>query len=147
MTVSFILVLFILGTALVLWGYNYLLGKLEELGSIGEWAEETFSLNYLWLLPVWGVYAIFAYIRFRKYWNEWRNRRDELDLQINNNKKTIKANELRISLFRFKAFAAWLTLTSLENVQLRLLRTYTNIINLINNLNSSSISKLCYLRV
>ena len=128
------LVVFVLVTALVLWGYNYLLGKLEELGSIAKWAVETFSLNYLWLLPVWGIYMIFAYIRFRKYWNEWRNRRDELDLQINNNKKVIKANELRISLFRFKAFAAWLTLTSLENVQLKLLRTYTNIINLINNL-------------
>lgn len=128
------IIIFAVTTSLLLWGYNYLISMLCQLGKITELLFNKLSLSYWWLIPTSIIYAIIAYWSFRKHWESWRNRRDELDLMIANNNKAIKANTLRINLFRFKAFASWKTLTSLENLHSKLTHLYTNMISLINNL-------------
>lgn len=121
-------------TILLLFGWNFLFGYLSENDYISITYFERFKLSYLWLLPVWSVYLAFAWFKFKKYWEEWREERDALQLKINTNNKTIKSNETRIKLFRHKAVSAWMTLTSLDSLQDRLQQMYTKIISLINNL-------------
>lgn len=86
------------------------------------------------LLLIWLVYGIVIYIQFRSAYNEWREERDDLELQINNFNSTIAANEKRISLFRHKIFAAWVVITSLRALYPKLEQLYLKMVNLINNL-------------
>ena len=84
------------------------------------------------LIP--SLYIIVALIKFNGYRNEWREERDQLQSQIDRNKKEIYNNTKRIKSFRHKTFAAWKTITSLCKCQSQLEQMYTKLINLINNL-------------
>lgn len=94
------------------------------------------SLSSPWWLPVilCALYLLYAYIRFKKEYNLWREENRDLESSIRELKRDIDKKLKRISLFRHKTFAAWKLITTLENVQTKLQKTYTNILNLINNL-------------
>ena len=97
-----------------------------------------FSFNlvsgFAWMAVAWGVYGIISYIRFKNAYNCWREERDELEMQINNCKAAIAANEKRKELFRHRIFAAWMTLNSLRELYPKLEQLYQKMVSLINNL-------------
>ena len=92
------------------------------------------SNGLIWMAIAWGVYGIFAYINFKRAHSDWREERDELEAQINNCKKSIAANEKRISKFRHNIFAAWMVLNSLRELYPKLEQLYQKMVSLINNL-------------
>lgn len=95
-----------------------------------------FSLSIpFWLTTLVCVaYLVYAYIKYRKRFNIWREENRDLESSVREIKREIDKKRKRITLFRHKTFAAWMLITTLEDVRIKLQRTYTNILNLINNL-------------
>ena len=92
------------------------------------------KLKFLWILICWGVYLVFEYIKFNKNYNEWRDERDSQQVIKERNEAKIRANNRRVSLFRHKTTAAWMTIDSLSSVYPKLEALYSKMVNLINNL-------------
>ncbi len=93
-----------------------------------------FYLNYMWLIPIYLVYFIVLWIRSHRLWKEWREERDELENVINDCDKHIGDITSHVKLFRHKTFAAWSTIKSLSEVQLKIETLYSNYLSLLNNL-------------
>lgn len=93
-----------------------------------------YRLSYLYLLPLGGVLLLIAYLRFRRHYNDWREERDDLQSQIDKDKRQICLNEKRIGVFRHKAYSAWLVIDSLGKVIPCLEEMYTKMVSLVNNL-------------
>lgn len=80
------------------------------------------------------IYGVILCIRYRRKFIQWRNEKRDLELTIENLESHIRKEYKRKLLFRHKTFAAWMLITTLDSVQLKLQNTYTNIVSLINNL-------------
>ncbi|MDR0969875.1 MAG: C1 family peptidase [Lentimicrobiaceae bacterium] len=93
-----------------------------------------FSLSYWWLIPVFTVYGSVIFWQSNKRWQQWRDRRDEIDEEIRKlNKKIVNLQKYSDDL-KIKTFAAWTLLKSLEKAQNHFQFLYGNMISLINNL-------------
>ena len=96
--------------------------------------KDYFYLNYLWLLPAYLIYFIVIAIQSHKLWKQWREERDELDIIIDRHEQRIAYITTYVSQFRHKTFAAWQTIKSLSEVQLKVETLYSNYLSLLNNL-------------
>ena len=81
-----------------------------------------------------GGVLIKAFVKFIIYYNAWREERDELRCDIKQIKQQIEANSKSIKEFTNRAYAAWLTIRSIYDIEQSFARKYSNRINLINNL-------------
>ena len=117
-----------IGTTLLFFGISSLITFMRCEGTC------SYTVNYLWLIPVYIV--LFGIISFKgsKRWREWRDKRDEIDDIIRKMDAQIAAKEQEINNFKIKTFAAWTLLKSLEKTQNHFQFLYNNFISLINNL-------------
>lgn len=111
------------------WIGNEFVAEIERYEFLSDW-----RLGYIWILPLCGIYALYSYLRYRKLRNEWREERDLIQSNIDNCKKKISANELRIRTIGHKIYAAWVAITSLREIHPKLENLYLKMLNLINNL-------------
>lgn len=96
--------------------------------------KKRFYLNYLWLIPIYLIYFIVLWIKSHRLWKDWREERDELDAIIYDCDKYIDNITSHVKQFRHKTFAAWQTIKSLSEVQLKFETLYSNYLSLLNNL-------------
>ena len=105
-------------------GGNYITSKLLDL----------FRVSYIWMLLVMVVCVLVALVSLRIKRREWLEDRDSLDNIISKNNRNISGINKKLSELRFKAFAAWTLMRSLEEIQDYLLSYYNKMVSLINNL-------------
>ena len=105
-------------------GGNYITHKLLDL----------FRVSYFWMLIAIAVLGVIAFIDIRVKRKQWLEERDSLDNLISRNNKKIAAINKKLAELRFKSFAAWTLMRSLEETQDYLLSYYNKMVSLINNL-------------
>lgn len=116
---------------LVVWiGFNALAVKFAEWFDM----EKIIHLKYIWMLPVDLVLLVIALISLRSKRGEWLEDRDALENVISRERKKIAAITKKLGTLRFKAFAAWKLMKSLESTQDYFLSYYNKLISLMNNL-------------
>lgn len=93
-----------------------------------------FRLKYISLVPICGLYILACFIAIMIRRKKWLQIRDELQNQIDRNLKLISQVRKKLEHLRFKAFAAWTLMRSLEENQDYFLDLYNKMISLINNL-------------
>ena len=93
-----------------------------------------FRFSYLWALILSGICAGITTLKINTKHSEWIEQRDALDNDIMRSRKEISRIAGRFKQFRFRSFAAWTMMKSLETTQDYLLNVYNNMISLINNL-------------
>jgi hypothetical protein len=119
------------GTVLLIVGIFFLLRWISA--QIGT-SEPNESFSMLWLVPIILVdFLVFIVMWFLKR-REWREIRDEFDLDIDNAKRSLKILNQKIESFNFKSLAAWTAIKSLDSFHNDSQNIYSNLISLINNI-------------
>lgn len=119
------------GTVLLIVGIFFLLRWISaQIGS----SEPNESFSMLWLVPIILVdFLVFIVMWFIKR-REWREIRDEFDLDIDNAKRSLKILNQKIESFNFKSLAAWTAIKSVDSFHNDSQNIYSNLISLINNI-------------
>lgn len=99
-----------------------------------EHIPKRFRLKYVYLIPICSLYVLVCFIAVMKRRKQWLETRDNLQNQIDRNLKRIGQIRRKLEYLRFKAFAAWTLMRSLEEIQDYFLDFYNKMISLINNL-------------
>ena len=113
-----------LGILLVWFGCNTIFGS----------AGLTFRFEYLWAFILIGLFIGYIALRVKAKHSEWIEQRDTLENQIVRARTEIGKINAKLQALRFKSFAAWTLMKSLEETQDYLMTVYNNMISLINNL-------------
>ena len=91
--------------------------------------EISFRFSYLWALILSGICMGYTALLIKARHTEWIEQRDALDNEIMRNRKEISKISTKFKHFRFRSFAAWTMMKSLETTQDYLLNVYNNMIS------------------